>query len=87
MKKVEIYTVDYCPYCKKAVDFLTSKKVDFVEHDITADEDRMRKMLGEKFHIEGRVTVPRVVIDGKHIGGYDNLLELEASKELDKLLQ
>ena len=43
--KVELYTVDYCPYCKKALQFLDEKKVEYINHDITQNEDEMRAKL------------------------------------------
>lgn len=86
MKKVEIYTVDYCPYCNKAKELLKQKQIPFKEIDITENEDAYRKELAEFYHLAGTVTVPQIVIDGKRIGGFDNLEELDSSGELDKLL-
>lgn len=87
MKKVEIYTVDYCPYCQKAKELLTQKQIPFKEIDITENEDVYRKELADFYHITGSVTVPQIIIDGKRIGGFDNLEALDASGELDKLLE
>lgn len=87
MKKIEIYTVDYCPYCQKAKDLLNQKQIPFKEIDITQNEDVYRKELGEFYHITGTVTVPQIVIDGKRIGGCDDLEKLDASGELEKLLE
>lgn len=75
MKNVEIYTVNYCPYCHKAVDLLDRNNIPYKQYDITDNEDEMRKKLGEMFNIEGRVTVPQIVVDGKLLGGYDKLKE------------
>ena len=69
--KVEVYTTPYCPYCRAAKDFLKSKKVDFVEIDVSGDEP-MRRRLVEM--TGGRETVPQIFADGRSIGGYDELV-------------
>lgn len=69
-KEVIIYTTDYCPYCRAAKDLLRSKGVDFAERDVT-DDDAMREKL---VHMTGgRTTVPQIFVDGKAMGGYDDL--------------
>lgn len=77
-----LYTVDYCPYCKRALEFLKNHNVKFVNNDITANEDEMLKVLGKKFNIKGDVTVPQIVLDGKHIGGYSDMMALYEAGEL-----
>ena len=42
----------------------------------------MRKKLGQQFNIEGEVTVPQIIIDGKGIGGYTDLIAAHESGEL-----
>ncbi len=74
MKKIEIYTVNYCPYCKKALAFLEEHNIPFKNIDITENEDEMREKIGEYYHIEGKVTVPQIVVDGTLVGGYDDLM-------------
>jgi len=83
MATVEIYTTNYCPYCAKAKRLLDAKDVDFAEIDVTND-DEAREALVRKS--DGRRTVPQIFIDGKGIGGCDDLHALEESGELDKLL-
>lgn len=73
--KNEIYTVDYCPFCKKALAFLKEHNVDFVQHKIDDEENLWREKLGEMFNIKGEVTVPQIVINNKHIGGFSDLIE------------
>ncbi|OGI02994.1 MAG: glutaredoxin 3 [Candidatus Melainabacteria bacterium GWF2_37_15] len=85
MAKVVIYTVDYCPYCNKAKKLLKEKCIEFEDHDITANETEGRKQLGEMLGIEGRVSVPQIIINGKHIGGYTDLKALDESGKLDEL--
>lgn len=85
MAKVIIYTVDYCPYCKRAKALLDSKNVQYTEFDITDDEINGRKKLAEL--TGGRNTLPQIFINDKHIGGSDDLMEIDTTGELDKLLQ
>ncbi len=83
MAQVEIYTTNYCPYCVKAKRLLDAKDVDYTEIDVT-NNDAERDALVAKSG--GRRTVPQIFIDGKAIGGSDDLHALEESGELDKLL-
>ena len=87
MKEVIIYTVDYCPYCKKAEILLNDKNIDYKKIDITSNEEEYRNKLGEYYNIEGRVTVPQIIIGGRRIGGFDVLEKLNNAGELDKLLE
>lgn len=87
MKDVVIYTVDYCPFCKKAEMLLNNKGVQYKNINITSNEEEYRNKLGEYYGIEGRVTVPQIIIGGKRIGGFDVLEKLENSGELDKILE
>ncbi len=87
MKDVIIYTVDYCPYCKKAEVLLNEKDIPYKKIDITENEEEYRKKLGEYYDIEGKVTVPQIIIAGRRIGGFDVLDKLERSGELDKMLE
>ena len=70
----EIYTVDYCPYCKKALAFFDEHNIQYTRHRIDDNEAQMRKELGEMYDIKGDVTVPQIIIDGKRIGGYTDLI-------------
>ncbi len=83
MATVEIYTTKICPYCVRAKNLLNAKDVDFTEIDLTGD-DAGREALLKKSN--GMRTVPQIFINGQHIGGCDNLYELEDKGELDKLL-
>lgn len=84
MAKVLAYTVDYCPYCKKAKALLKEKGVDFEDVDITANEDAMREKIGEI--TGGKTTVPQIFINGIHVGGYTDLKALNDSGKLDEML-
>ncbi len=83
MAKVEIYTKAFCPYCSRAMRLLASKQADVEEYDITMGGPKRVEMLDRA---NGGVTVPQIFIDGRHIGGSDDLAELEDSGKLDALL-
>ncbi|MDD3419894.1 MAG: glutaredoxin 3 [Candidatus Gastranaerophilales bacterium] len=83
MAKIEIYTTNYCPYCKKAKSLFEQLGVDYEEHDITDNEDDIMDSLIKK---TGMSTVPQIFIDGKLIGGCDDLYALYKAGELEKLL-
>lgn len=83
MAKVEIYTKFLCPYCTRAKSLLQSKGVAFEEHDISMGGPGRAEMIERA---NGRTTVPQVFIDGRHIGGSDDLAALDASGGLDPLL-
>lgn len=87
MKDVVIYTVDYCPYCKKAELLLKEKGVPYKKIDITSNEEEHRNKLGEYYDIQGRVTVPQIIIGGKRIGGFDVLEKMSNAGTLDDLLE
>ena len=83
MKKIEIYSKDWCPFCSKAKSLLQSKQLDYAEIDITTD----RALEQEMIERSGRRTVPQVFIDGDAIGGYDDLANINATGELDQRLE
>jgi glutaredoxin 3 len=85
MAKVVAYTVDYCPWCRKAKKLLNEKGIEFEEIDITPTEDEMRKKLGGM--TGGKTTVPQIFINDKSIGGFTDLQELNESGKLDELLK
>jgi glutaredoxin 3 len=81
MPVIEIYSADYCPYCTRAKRLLTEKGVAFKEYDVTkTSRDEMIRRAG------GRTTVPQIFIDGVHIGGCDDLYELNSAGRLDPML-
>ena len=83
MADVEIYASQLCGYCYRAKQLLSRKGVQFREHDVDADSgqrETMRERAG------GRTSVPQIFIDGRHIGGCDDLRDLDAKGGLDPLL-
>ena len=83
MADVTIYTRQGCGYCVRAKSLLTSKGVDFTEHDATYSPDLRQEMIG-KAH--GRSTFPQIFINGEHVGGCDDLHALERVGKLDPML-
>jgi glutaredoxin 3 len=83
MAKIEVYTKPFCPYCARAKALLTSKNADFEEFDIMMNTGLRQTMIGRA---NGRTTVPQIFIDGRHIGGSDDLAALDARGGLDPLL-
>lgn len=83
MAKIEIYTKAFCPYCTRAKRLLDSKGAAFEEVDISMGGERRAEMIQRA---NGRTTVPQVFIDGRHIGGSDDLAALDARGGLDPLL-
>jgi glutaredoxin 3 len=83
MADVEIYTTRTCPYCSRAKALLTSKGVAYREIDVSAGGD-LRDAMTERAH--GGSTVPQIFIGGRHVGGCDDLYELERSGCLTPLL-
>lgn len=79
---IEIYSKEWCPYCLKAKSLLKSRSLDYTALDITTD----RKLEGEMIERSHRRTVPQIFINGKSIGGYDDLSRINATGELDKIL-
>ena len=83
MARVEVYTKFYCPYCTRAKALLASKGVEIEEYDISMGGPQRAEMIERA---GGRTTVPQIFIDGRHIGGSDDLAELDREGGLDPLL-
>jgi glutaredoxin 3 len=83
MPVVEVYTQDWCPYCVRAKSLLAKKGVEFREIDAPGGTAARAESQARS----GRTSVPQIFIDGKHIGGCDDLVALERAGKLDGLLQ
>jgi glutaredoxin 3 len=83
MARVEIYTKAFCPYCYRAKALLDGKQVEYEEVDISMGGPKRQEMIQRA---DGRTTVPQIFIDGKHIGGSDDLAALDRQGGLDPLL-
>lgn len=82
MPYIVIYSKYQCPYCEAAKRLLESKGVEYVNYDVDKDQERLAEMMTRS----GRRTVPQVFINGEHIGGSDDLRELNRAGGLDPLL-
>lgn len=79
---IVIYTKDYCGYCVRAKSLLGSKGASYREIDITDD----RSLQSEMVERSGRRTVPQIFVDGRPVGGYEEIAALDRRGELDALL-
>jgi glutaredoxin 3 len=84
MAKITIYTTNACPYCAMAKTLLKNKGAKYDEIDVSYDADERDRMMARA---GGRRTVPQIFIDGTHIGGCDDLHDLDAKGGLDLLLE
>lgn len=83
MLEVIVYATASCPYCVRAKQFLIAKGVAFEEIRVDLDPVKFEAML---IASGGRRSVPQIVINGQGIGGYDDLVKLDQSNQLDALL-
>jgi glutaredoxin 3 len=81
--RVTVYSQPFCGYCSAAKRLLREKGAEFAEIDVMLEAGRRNEMVERS---GGRRTVPQIFIDGRHIGGYDDLSALDRSGELDRLL-
>ncbi len=79
---VKMYSTRFCPYCIRAKQLLESKGVVYEDVSVDSDPSLRRQMMEES----GRHTVPQIWINDRHIGGCDELFQLERQGELDELL-
>lgn len=82
MPHVVMYTTAICPYCVRAKVLLQRKGVDYEERRIEGSRELMREMLERS----QRRTVPQIFIDDFHVGGFDDLADLDMEGKLDELL-
>jgi len=83
MKRIDIYTTNYCPFCVKAKSLLNKKKIKFSEIDVSNDEALREKM---SIMANGARSVPQIFVDNIHIGDCDKIHKLDQEKKLDKLI-
>ena len=82
MKNVTIYIKPTCPFCKKALLVLNRYKANPTIIDLTKSPNQRQEMISRS----GRTTVPQIFFDDEHIGGCDDLVEIEKSGKLDEKL-
>jgi glutaredoxin 3 len=83
MPKVELYTTPVCPYCQAAKDLLKRKGIEFTEINVMGDAQKRQEMVARA---TGRMTVPQIFIGATHVGGCDDLYDLDSEGKLDPLL-
>jgi glutaredoxin 3 len=81
--RIVVYSQPFCGYCSAAKRLLKEKGAEFSEIDVMFESGRRAEMVERS---GGRRTVPQIFIDGRHVGGYDDLSALDESGELDRLL-
>ena len=81
MARIQMYTTRWCGYCVRAKTLLESRGISFEEISLDDDPDFRRRLLD----FTGGWTVPQIVIDGRPIGGYTELWQLDRSGELEHL--
>jgi glutaredoxin 3 len=79
-----MYAKSWCPYCERARALLKRKGVTFQEIDIETQPGQREDMIRRA---AGQYTVPQIFIGERHVGGSDELYELDAAGGLDPLLQ
>ncbi len=84
MSDIVIYTKTFCGYCVWAKRLLQSKDADFVEINVSGDRELIQQMIERS---GGRRTAPQIFIGDVHVGGYDQLSDLETRGELEPLLR
>lgn len=83
IQPVVMYSTRFCPYCMRARSLLQQKRIHF--RDIAVDgKPELRQEMVEK---SGRFTVPQIWIGDTHIGGCDELMQLERTGVLDDMLK
>lgn len=80
---VQVYVTTYCPYCIRAKALLDKRLIPYESIDVGGDDEKRKWLLD----VTGRRTVPQIFIDGKAIGGCDDLHDLDRAGELMKLVK
>jgi len=83
MATVTLYSTMLCPYCSAAKNLLNKKGAPFEEIDVTMNPIK-RAAMSEKSG--GQTSVPQIFIDDLHVGGFEELVDLDQEGELDSLL-
>jgi glutaredoxin 3 len=84
MTRIILYTTQYCGYCRAAKQLLLSKGSDFTEIDVGGEVGLREEMVQRA---GGRLTVPQIFIDDTHVGGYEELADLDRASKLDPWLK
>ena len=76
--QIKMYTRDYCSFCYAAKNLLAKRGLEFEEIPISGDANAEQQMR----ELSGRATVPQIIIDGRPIGGYTELVDMDMEGEL-----
>ena len=80
MPDLQIYSLEWCPYCIKAKALLKAKDIPYRETDVTYDREQAHEMIERS----GRNSVPQIFLNDEHVGGYAELAHLTSTGELDQ---
>lgn len=83
MKKIEIYTWSYCPYCVKAKTILDGENVAYDEFEISSNPNKLSELKAKT----GSGTVPQIFVDGKFFGGCDDLVSIVNAGNFDNVFK
>ena len=84
MKNVTMYTGPLCNFCEAAKRLLARNNIPFKEINIATEDGAMNEMIKKS---NGKRTIPQIIFDEKHIGGYDEARALEKNGDLLNLLK
>ena len=76
---IKIYTIAKCPYCEATKRLLDKRKLSYQEFELTDNPDLEQKIVKQT----GQKTTPHIFINGSHIGGFDELVELDQEGALE----
>jgi glutaredoxin 3 len=79
---IVMYTTRFCPYCIRARGLLESKRWDYQDIPIDADQGLRSEMMEKS----GQQTVPQIWIGDQHVGGCDELFRLEVGNKLERMV-
>jgi glutaredoxin 3 len=82
MKPLTLYTTERCPFCMSAKKLLTKRQIEFTEINLARDPDGREELVAKT----GMYTFPQIVIDGRSIGGFQELLAADRAGRLPELL-
>lgn len=84
MAEIVVYSSPFCGFCVRAKRLLDGKGAEYEDINVLMNPSRRQEMIDRA---GGRTSVPQIFIDGRHIGGSDELISLERSGDLDRLLE
>jgi glutaredoxin 3 len=81
MARIQMYTTRWCGYCLRAKALLDARGIEYEEISLDDDQAFRQRLL----ELTGGWTVPQIVVDGRPIGGYTELWQLDRRGELEKI--